>query len=209
MSKLNELVDEVYVLNLDRREDRLAEIQTELSAQGINFRRFPAVDGAKIPQLVSFPTLNTRELACTMSHAQMIINAHANQYKTVAIFEDDAVLAESFEKELSKAMLHVPKDWHILYLGANNLEDPEHVSGNVFRAKNSLTTHAYLVSSIAFPIIIENVSANQLSKPIDNIMALVQKQGNAYVIKPNIVYQRAGFSDIRDGYRDYDVVLKN
>jgi glycosyl transferase, family 25 len=40
---------QVYVINLDRRPDRLAEISQRLDALGLTFTRVPAVDGLTLP----------------------------------------------------------------------------------------------------------------------------------------------------------------
>lgn len=42
---VNQFFDKVFVINLDRRPDRLQTISAKLSQLGIDFERFPAVDG--------------------------------------------------------------------------------------------------------------------------------------------------------------------
>lgn len=48
-STVNEFFDKVYVLNLDRRQDRLTMVERQTEKLGIKFERFPAVDGKMKP----------------------------------------------------------------------------------------------------------------------------------------------------------------
>ena len=43
---LNKLFDNIYVLNLNHRKDRLSGITNRLTKYGIEFEKFTATDGA-------------------------------------------------------------------------------------------------------------------------------------------------------------------
>ena len=67
----------VYVINLDRRTDRLREITEELSGVGLPFKRFSAIE--------TRPGIN----GCGLSHMTILKDAKRLGLKNVLIFEDD------------------------------------------------------------------------------------------------------------------------
>lgn len=216
MSRLNSFVDHIYLLNLARRTDRLEEVSKQLVLKNIKYTVFSAIDGQHILEdsyelenLKKFRhKVNHYELACSLSHKDIILNAILSNYKSICIFEDDVIFSENFELELNIALSSLPKDWELLYLGANNLGLLNHVQGNIYSTTNSLTTHAYMINSSVFNIITDSVLNDRYLLPVDNILQQIQARGKSYVVKPNIVFQVPGHSDIRGGYRNYDIVLK-
>lgn len=42
-------IDEIYLINLDRRQDRLAATTKELAQYGLSAKRFPAIEGKEVP----------------------------------------------------------------------------------------------------------------------------------------------------------------
>jgi glycosyl transferase family 25 len=207
MSRLNDFVDSVYVLNLDKRTDRLKEVTNELATHNISFTRFSAVDGAGLVHKIS-STINKNELACSLSHANIIKEASQKNQNIICIFEDDVVLSPDFNSELEKAINDLPPDWEIFYLGANHRIPPEQITGNIYRVKFALTTHAYIINSSIYRKLQTTIIENINTAPVDNILTTIQKNGNVYAIKPGIAFQREGHSDIRGGFRNYDSVLR-
>jgi glycosyl transferase family 25 len=67
----------VYVINLDRRKDRLREITQELSGVGLPFTRFSAIE--------TRPGIH----GCGLSHMAILKEAKRLGLKNVLIFEDD------------------------------------------------------------------------------------------------------------------------
>lgn len=97
----------VYVINLDRSEERLARITAELEGAGLAFRRIQAVDAAELPHQVAeydvmanarcyLAPLSRAEIACVLSHrrAWHLITRQTEQNAAV-VLEDDASLATS------------------------------------------------------------------------------------------------------------------
>ena len=67
----------VYVINLDRRKDRLQQITAELESFGLPFTRFSAIE--------TRPGIN----GCGLSHMTILKDAKRLGLKNVLIFEDD------------------------------------------------------------------------------------------------------------------------
>ena len=145
MKHLNEIVDQVYVINLDRRADRMDQATAEMEKYGIEFERFSGVDGSTLhdaPDTVKY------DMACSMSHMNVLKDAKQRQFNVICVFEDDAELSEDFNEKLEPAFNELPANWGLFYLGANNKKPPTKITESVYRVNCSLTTHAYLISNI-------------------------------------------------------------
>jgi len=81
-----------FYINLDRRPDRAAEIEAELSRYGVlqNYRRFPAADGNALG--FSNPHLAEGEMGCFTSH-YLLLKQNLEQTQTLHILEDDVLFA--------------------------------------------------------------------------------------------------------------------
>lgn len=99
----------VFVINLDRRRDRMAAISANLDRIGIEAERIPAVDARELADEVgrgrSFGRINLGSAANMMGHGmamQRLLESHA---PAALILEDDAELASD------TAMLLRSVDW--------------------------------------------------------------------------------------------------
>lgn len=97
----------VYVINLDRSEERMARITAELEEAGLAFQRIQAVDAVSLPDhLAEYDTmanarrylapLSPAEIACVLSHRKVwkLIATQTDQNAAV-VLEDDAGVAAS------------------------------------------------------------------------------------------------------------------
>ena len=87
--RINDYFDKVILINLDRREDRLEKLSTQLNNLGITFERFSAIDGKELG--ISPIT------AGTMSHQKVL---EANFEKRILVLEDDALFADDFNENI-------------------------------------------------------------------------------------------------------------
>jgi GR25 family glycosyltransferase involved in LPS biosynthesis len=114
--KLN--FDKVYVVNLERRPERLEHAKKEMEFAKIPFEVFKAVDGGaldlKIPWI---PRLTPGMLGCFESHFRIISEAVAKGYESICVFEDDVVFAPGFTEYMEEAIKSLPTDWQFCYLG--------------------------------------------------------------------------------------------
>jgi len=114
VSILNETTNEVYCINLARRQDRMLAMNDLFNKRNIKFSRFEAVDLKENP-----------EIGCLKSHIGVLKDALSKNSKTIAIFEDDIILCGDFEKRLEYFLETVPSTWEMLYLGLNLLNCPK------------------------------------------------------------------------------------
>ena len=103
----------VYLINIDRAADRLAEIERQSGELGLRFERIDGVDGARIPreqwidvdhrrfQRRHGRTILPGEYGCYRSHLLALRRLLANGDKMAIIIEDDVALDRDF---LDRAM---------------------------------------------------------------------------------------------------------
>jgi len=102
--------DEIYCINLDRREDRWELSQKEFDKIGIldKVTRFSAIED------------DHAEKGCYESHLQCIFSARERGLDNVLIFEDDVAFLKCYdERKLEKSLevLRRDDDWEFFYLG--------------------------------------------------------------------------------------------
>lgn len=144
--------DAVYCINLDSRSDRWEECLKEFSKFDIpHVQRFSGIlfDSLKIEKL---DKVALGRLGCALSFYRIIREAYNNNKLSVLILEDDFLLINPVDvtlTELTKQIDDLPKDWDMLYLGANL-----HESYGFPIEKHSQYLHkvncAYALHSVAF-----------------------------------------------------------
>lgn len=105
----------VYLINLDRNADRLESASRQLGAQGIDFERFPAVDGSALTdedlkrvmarfhaRMARHNPLTKGELGCALSHAAIWRKMIEGQIPVALVLEDDVQLSDKFRRALAR-----------------------------------------------------------------------------------------------------------
>ena len=129
-NKIN--VDKVYLINLERRRDRLLHFLEECKKENIdmtNVEIFKALD-AKTYELKKseedmfdkkqFDTklVHTKPCICNqLSHYYIITDIIKNKYKKCIIFQDDVRLKNNFCEEANKVIKNTPKNAEVVWLG--------------------------------------------------------------------------------------------
>ena len=120
-------IDDAFVINLDRRGDRLEKFfVTHPELQGA-VTRWQATDGKTLQISAELATLfapndffwKKSVMGCAVSHLGLwwkLVNEQI-EIGTYLIFEDDAKLAAGWRDTLAASMEHVPEDYDVLYLG--------------------------------------------------------------------------------------------
>lgn len=113
--------DKIYLVNLDRRPERLRHALHELSLAGIHgAERVSAVDGQALElSIQGYSRLTPGMIGCYQSHYRLITEAYHKGYESICVFEDDVSFAPGFQKYFGKAVKQLPSDWQFVYLGCN------------------------------------------------------------------------------------------
>jgi len=186
--RINDYFSKVILINLDRREDRLEKISTQLDNLGITFERFSAIDGKE---------LGINPIAAgTMSHQKVL---EANPESRILVLEDDAEFVDGFNEKFAEAIQHLPSDTDIFYLGALL---PKHTGkveniGNKYWFKQIMSTgsHAYSIHPAKVKYFAEKLKGYEWY--IDIGLREFAKDYKAVIAQPNLVIQYPSYSDLR------------
>lgn len=207
----NNFVDKTYVINLERRKDRLEHITKEMRKINVNFNRFNAIDGKKLSN-IKLPDINKSIIATVRSHSGVIKDAIKNKYQKIAIFEDDVIFCDDFDKRFKYYLENIPNDWDIMYLGChfNSCPDPKLIKNNVYKVSCAYGCFSMILNNKSglFQKIIETVTE---SMPYDDFIKNMLPTINAYVFIPFFVKTMETVSDISENKNSfsYDIVNKH
>jgi len=161
--------DEIYMINLVRREDRYYRMKTVLGYQDIDFHHFHAIDAKKmndsyieklgIKMLPGYldpyklRVLTKGEIGCFLSHYFIWEDVVANNHQQVIVIEDDVRFEYDFKAKLEAVMNEVDAinlDWDLIYIGRKRMgkQAESYVSGAelLVEADYSYWTLGYLLS---------------------------------------------------------------
>jgi len=202
----NIIYDDIYIINLDSRKDRLNVTLKRLNDNGFNnIKRFPAVNGKQLsdieienivaPHALKSVKSGVREhhhelsygaIGCSLSHMNIwkIFNdKNEDDNAKLIVFEDDTL--PSFDiKTLEEYMQDVPIDWDIVFFGGeyNNRED---INENVIKLYSFYRTDAYIIRKKCIPMLLQNILP--MSKQIDSWLSDLasEKKINLYAFTKN------------------------
>lgn len=204
----------VYLINLDRRPDRLAEMTARLNALGLEFERISAVDGknssifahvawvkAYIYHQMKPPSRGS--IGCFLSHRKVWQDMQTNQISQALVLEDDAkvvdwddaisqIVLADFQLDLLRLEAIDPTGW--IDYGFNHQErvvlDRKAVNEMSFGAA------AYLITNEGAK---KCFGVGKIWFAVDCFDIWVRVVGlRTAVLRPVIFEQSASFSDIQN-----------
>jgi GR25 family glycosyltransferase involved in LPS biosynthesis len=193
----------IYVINLDRRKDRMERVAKQLAKLRQPFVRFSAVETLDRNGFVS-----EGGHGCALSHLAVVKSAIDQDLDTVTIFEDDVILRDDAERIVSNAIAQLPINWHMLHLGC--------LASAQIPFSKALTTpinprhlHAYILSRAGMKWLqsrwSELINSAHGKLPLDRFIE--QDDVPRFKTHPTCAIQEDGYSDIRNDYvlrmRDY------
>jgi alpha(1,3/1,4) fucosyltransferase len=120
-------INEAYVINLDRREDRMKKLYSHNPELEGRIQRLSAYEGRKIQLTPAIARLfkphdflwKKAILGCALSHLQLWWNlVHEKpDIDNYLILEDDVKLQPGWEEKWNAAVPHIPEDYDVIYLG--------------------------------------------------------------------------------------------
>ena len=119
---------DIYVINLERRPDRLLKFQNQAKLAGVKAKVMNAVDGKSLStkdfwiekyyNLVEKRYLKKGEIGSYISHYNCFEDSTTNK---VMVFEDDAKLPMGFFYSYNEVCKTLPSDFDIALLGTTKL----------------------------------------------------------------------------------------
>ena len=191
---LNNFVDKIYCINLDRRPDRWARCEEIFKKHDLSVERVSAVD----KRTLSGGTLPLGALGVLRSNLGIIKGAKSDGLSKICIFEDDIELDDDFNEKFSEYVYQVPDTWSFLYLGCNNKKPPVPVGTNINRITKAYGAYAVMIQKDIFDTLIEEFSKED--QQLDFVYAKLQSQHPVYVVNPFLAWVRDDYSDINEKF---------
>ena len=120
-------IDDIYVINLDRRKDRMEKLYKNNPSLELSVERISAVEGKKLQLTPQIARLfrphdflwKKAIMGCALSHLGLWwrLANEKPEIKSYLILEDDAKLSPDWEARWAQAAPHVPENYDIIYLG--------------------------------------------------------------------------------------------
>lgn len=211
MSSPFDFFDEIFVINLDRRKDKLEQVMGEFARIGIadRVKRAPAIE-----EKHGFD-------GCRLSHGMIASYAKKHGLKNVLVFEDDVIFQPVLTEKTdinemlgaSVAQLSAVPKWDMFYLGCN-MKSPAENFGSIAKIGRAFATHAVCyneeffdrLTDYAFSDLSQHGTGWGSLRRIDVWMYHLQTANaiDCYSCVPMIALQRPGFSDVVGVHKDYN-----
>ena len=145
----------VYVINLDRRTNRLTHIKNEFEREILAFERVSAVDGQKTlnenylrlaaKYLSEDAKITDAQRACALSHVALWDRLQKNKVGHALILEDDAILPKSFRTIIYEVLDSVPNNWDFISFNCAWCKGKQYNS-KVYQMINNICSICYAIS---------------------------------------------------------------
>ena len=194
-------ISKIVYINLERRKDRLTEIEQELQTYGLSGERFNAISHSM------------GIVGCNMSHTQVLKDATTAGLETLLVFEDDfqfLVDKPTFYKQLED-FFALNISWDIVLL-SYNLKQSEPYNDLIGRVREAQTTSGYLIHNRCFERLsdcIETATERLITTKehwnyaLDQAWKTIQQTGDVFYFKTRIGKQRPSFSDNSNTFMDF------
>ena len=216
---INNVVDQVYVINLDTEPERFKLLSNNLKKLNIKFKRYPAINGKKIyHKFNNKTTLNPGTIGCLLSHKYILLDAIKHNYKKILVLEDDVIFDKNFINKFNEKYNYfnrkVPK-FDLLYLGCSQTTDSKkmwnsmYIDKHFYYPKKSNGTFAMLLNHTIYRDLINCI--NKYDEPYDKmIVHKILNTKKCYSIYPHLITAKVDLISSTDNkIRNMDEYLIN
>ena len=169
-----------FCINLDRRPERWAVTKQHLEEQGLK-------------DVIRFSGIDNSWMGCRDSF--LSIFEKYRKEDGLMIFEDDVLFINN-KGFMIEAIEQMPENASVLYFGCSPRQPQEKYSKNLFRIKNAVCLHAFLITNEhgCIDYILEHRA--EIQKIDDFFATVVQEKFNCFCVYPMVATQReTGTSD--------------
>ncbi|MDO5566562.1 MAG: glycosyltransferase family 25 protein [Planctomycetia bacterium] len=204
---LKQVFQKVFVINLDRRTDRLDRFYFDLPVDWPfpKPERFTAIDGTMEIRPRDWRS-GAGAWGCYRTHLSILRHCLDNQIDSVLIMEDDAVCLPDFREKWEMFRRELPADAQMIYLGGQHIHLdrrlPRKVSEHVYQPFNVNRTHCYgLLGRPMIEKVYQHLtSVKPLNVPhhVDHFLGILHEtlDSGLYVPDQWLITQSGGTSDI-------------
>jgi glycosyl transferase family 25 len=223
--KRNKHIMKTYLINLDRRNDRLQKFVDKYSFIFNNYERFNAIDGSifdfeNYKQL--FDTTNYKinvknpyknheynkgVLGCALSHYKIWEKIINNMFDINLVLEDDIELSDNFIAKLNNLMDYLVEDekWDIVFLGFTDYKNTndKKINDKLIRfsgdmRRNGGGTFGYLITKNGAKKLIKYAKQYNIQQAIDWFMIEQFDKMVVYKAEPELIFSKVYGSENED-----------
>ena len=159
------IADIGYVINLDRRTDRMVKMKEQfidLNIEGV--LRFPAINN-----------LDSGPLNCKKSHYRVYEEFLKTDKEILLVLEDDCLFLDSMKFEYEEIFNQINStDWDIYWLGCRNRRSPIFYKNNSYKVSSVSHAQSYLITRNMCEYILKTYPINSLTNTaIDELLCLL------------------------------------
>lgn len=192
--RLNDYFDNIYIINLDKRQDRWKHCEEQMAKHGFTAERFKAIEATQMIKGWQ---------ACTLSHIAVLEDARQRGFERVLVLEDDFVFCDDFNGIFTAKYSNA---YEVLYLGVGHKQPPiEFEFSNYYKVIEGYTSHAVAYSNVQELDDFLN-ECKKLETVIDVYLYqwFQRDRQTAFCFYPNLAWQLGGYSDIEQRNMYYE-----
>jgi len=212
---MNKFVDRIFYINLEHRNDRKEQIETEIRKFDPYLEITERFDEFNVKPRSIRGTNGA--IGCSMSHCKIVQIAKERGYKNILILEDDFQFIAEKERLLNNLRIFYENidNFHLILLGTNCAKFYDTQYPDIYKVSNSQTASGYIINNSVYDdfLKIADLSIDNLNKTqnetvwaIDQAWKILQGE-NKKVYSFNkierIGIQRPSYSDIVGNYVNY------
>jgi GR25 family glycosyltransferase involved in LPS biosynthesis len=118
MILINEYFNQIYLINLPRRPDKLTKVLWQLNRYHIKVRLIEAFDGRHPSIYFKQKVIPPGAYGYVLTWIRILNHAITNKYKRILILDDDVILHHNFDQLFSSWVGALSSDWKVILLGA-------------------------------------------------------------------------------------------
>jgi glycosyl transferase, family 25 len=214
-----DFIDNIYVINLEKRQDRWKECLIEIEKNKLpldKITKFKAIEyNDDIKNNIFIPHRNKMinninycksAFGCKQSHLLILKKHKDDKDKNILILEDDFNLCDDFMNKYNNIIKDLKdiKDYKMCFLGYsfNKFKSKfKKISNNIGLIKNTYGSQGYIVNSNFINELLDY--CNNCKFEIDVCYSHIQNKYNIYSSNEILIKQRPSFSDILKKSTDY------
>ena len=198
ISTANFKISNIYVINLDREEDKMRNLHNEMIKNNYKYEKFSAVDGKKLKEndyrikkyFGKTKNYSMGQKCCTLSHIAIWNKILENKTQYNIILEDDVIIPEKLYSNVNKYLEQLPEDWDFLFLGGNRIIGHKYSENLLVPPKKKVNgnygTFAYLINSKNIKNILDKCY-NILEHTDTFIQRTLSKDFNIFFCNPQVI----------------------
>lgn len=216
---INTYFDNVFLINLESRPDRLEKVSKKLKEFGIHTERFRGYDGKLLEPFVD-PNILVRRtggyIGCLLSHLEIMKISQQRGYDKILILEDDLGIRKDLNKVFMSQINELErnhKDWDCVYFGHANFTGQYRILDGGFghqkityqkydsyisEAKNTWACHAIAFSKRMINELLTYYKTNGYHYEIDRLLASEYQNNPKFktlLVYPELFIQNDLYSD--------------